>query len=428
MISSAGHDADFDTTLARNRTLSGHAMDLHQVESVVCQMSGDVVSSAMLAQRPHYFASTSVMLSDVEISAMFEQITAIEKVIQQAEFVDVAAGRSEPLMCAVQPATQGVFMAYDFHLTPQGPRLIEINSNGGGAYIVNALEYAAGLSSGGAERAMFEMFMQEWTLAGRRGTPQTVAIVDDNPTQQFHFPDMCLAAASLAREGLQVQIVDACELFFQQGRLRANGVAIDLVYNRLTDFALSHGHHAVLRSALLDDAVVVTPAPRHHALYADKRNLTLLSDQEVLASWGVAKVLRQTLTQLPQSVIVTPDNADELWAARRAYFFKPHAGFGGRGAFRGAKLTRKTWQHITQSGYVAQAFVAPPLRRITCAAEPVLLKYDIRVYTYGAKPLLLAARLYQGQTTNLQTDYGGLAPVQILESHPMAFPGRHPGA
>ena len=39
------------------------------------------------------------------------------------------------------------------------------------------------------------------------------------------------------------------------------------------------------------------------------------------------------------------------------------------------------------------------------------LKADIRCYAYRGKPLLYAARLYQGQTTNFRTPGGGFAPV-----------------
>ena len=40
------------------------------------------------------------------------------------------------------PGNFGVFMGYDFHLTPAGPKLIEVNTNAGGA-LVNGLHTAA---------------------------------------------------------------------------------------------------------------------------------------------------------------------------------------------------------------------------------------------------------------------------------------------
>jgi hypothetical protein len=42
---------------------------------------------------------------------------------------------------------------------------------------------------------------------------------------------------------------------------------------------------------------------------------------------------------------------------------------------------------------------------------PLALKLDIRNYIYNGRVQLLAARLYEGQTTNFRTPGGGFAPV-----------------
>jgi hypothetical protein len=39
------------------------------------------------------------------------------------------------------------------------------------------------------------------------------------------------------------------------------------------------------------------------------------------------------------------------------------------------------------------------------------MKVDVRNYVYDGQVQLLAARLYQGQTTNMRTAGGGFAPV-----------------
>ena len=43
-----------------------------------------------------------------------------------------------------------------------------------------------------------------------------------------------------------------------------------------------------------------------------------------------------------------------------------------------------------------------------------LCKVDVRLYTDVAHPLLVAARIYQGQTTNFRTPDGGFARVLIV--------------
>ena len=66
------------------------------------------------------------------------------------------------------------------------------------------------------------------------------------------------------------------------------------------------------------------------------------------------------------------------------------------------------WEEILGGQYVAQALVVPSERRI---AADTALKVDVRNYVYSGEVQLLAARLYQGQTTNLRTAGGGFAPV-----------------
>ena len=39
---------------------------------------------------------------------------------------------------------------------------------------------------------------------------------------------------------------------------------------------------------------------------------------------------------------------------------------------------------------------------------------DLRCYTYAGKIQMMAARLYQGQTTNFRTPGGGFAPVFVF--------------
>ena len=61
--------------------------------------------------------------------------------------------------------------------------------------------------------------------------------------------------------------------------------------------------------------------------------------------------------------------------------------------------------------YVAQALVAPSERHVADLHAPNALKVDVRNYAYAGAVKLVAARLYQGQTTNFRTTGGGFAPV-----------------
>ena len=100
-----------------------------------------------------------------------------------------------------------------------------------------------------------------------------------------------------------------------------------------------------------------------------------------------------------------------MWAARRQYFFKPVDGYGSKAAYRGDKLTRGTWAQILARPYVAQRLVPPSERTIVVDGREQPLKLDLRTYVYDGAVQLVAARLYQGQTTNFRTAGGGFAPV-----------------
>ncbi len=263
------------------------------------------------------------------------------------------------------------------------------------------------------DAAVWEMFLAEWTLQGRAGKPRSIAIVDDRPQEQYLFPEFLLAQRFFERHGLKAWIVDPGELRFAGGRLLHCGEPVDIVYNRLVDFSLNVPGHEALRDAYTAGAVVLTQNPRNHALFADKRNLTLLSDPAAVGGLKITPDQRQSLAAVPRTSMVTADNADALWSARKRYFFKPAGGHGGKLVYRGDKMTRGVWEEVRQGGYIAQELAAPTERRIKIDGEIKSLKLDVRLYTYRGFPLLTAARVYQGQTTNFRTPGGGFAPVFI---------------
>ncbi|MEO7939106.1 MAG: hypothetical protein ABIR55_10810, partial [Burkholderiaceae bacterium] len=214
------------------------------------------------------------------------------------------------------------------------------------------------------------------------------------------------------RHGLRAVIAGPTEFTLRKGLLWHGDEVIDLVYNRLTDFSLAEPASETLREAYLCNAMVLTPHPQAHALYADKRNLALLSDATRLQALGVTQATQDILlASIPHTEIVETQYAERLWRERRRLFFKPFGGFGGRAAYRGDKLTQRVWQEILAGGYIAQALVAPG-GRVISNQEPVqTLKFDLRDYTYDGRVQWVAARLYQGQTTNFRTPGGGFAPV-----------------
>lgn len=376
----------------------------------------------LLSARENLFAGTAVFISVADVEAIESQINAFETLALLEGYQSyVLAGLDKPTVNA-QTGTRSICMGYDFHITEAGPRLIEINTNAGGAFLIASLEHAlshVAATCGGAplalpstsDRLLAEMFETEWHNAGRNGKPKFVAIIDQNPTEQYLHPDMILAQECLQRHGIYSVIADPNELVNRGNKLYVQEKPIDMVYNRLTDFSLAAPENNLVQQALARDLSVVSPAPRHHALYANKKNLALASNVALLEQWGLPHKHISALADIPKTRIVTPEIADILWAERKNYFFKPMSGFGSRATYRGSKLTKRVWQEIIKGDYVAQAFIPPTLRAVELENGPVTLKYDVRVFTYAGKIQLMAARVYQGQTTNFRTKGGGFAPI-----------------
>ena len=378
--------------------------------------------SQLIAERcPHLFSALPLFVSRAHVEEMAAVVRAVEKVVTLPAYREAALAWA-PEIARHDPGTPSVFMGYDFHLGAEGPKLIEINTNAGGA-LLNALlaraqraccEDVARLVNGpipaaDLEHRLFDMFQAEWRAAGRAGMPARIAIVDEAPREQFLYPEFLLFAQLFRRFGVDAAVLSPEELRFEDGVLRDARGRIDFVYNRLTDFPLSAPGNAALRDAYLADAIVLSPHPRAHALYADKRNLSLLTDGARLRAWGVDEAMIEVLLQgIARTRLVTASDAETLWSERRKLFFKPAAGYGGKAAYRGEKLTKRVWAEIVQGTCVAQELVAPSERSVS--AE-VALKADIRNYVYAGDVQLLAARLYQGQTTNFRTPGGGFAPI-----------------
>ena len=323
-----------------------------------------------------------------------------------------------PDIATHDPGSAGGVLGLDFHLTVDGPQLIEVNTNPGGL-LLNAVlldgvrscapaAWTTWTTTAKARNAAVAAWLDDARQQFGRA-PARLAIVDSAPREQFLYPEFELYADAFQEHGVDCVIRAPEELSLGPDGLADAHGRIDMVYNRLTDFALEEASHADLRQAYLAGDVAFTPHPRAHALFADKRNLAVLGDPTLIGGFRVDAGSAALLAQvIPPTVEVVPGNRDALWAARNGYFFKPAAGFGSRGSYRGDKLTRRTWESMVSATYIAQTFAAPSLRIVHGGQS---LKADVRCFASEAGVLLFAARLYQGQTTNMRTPGGGFAAV-----------------
>jgi hypothetical protein len=324
----------------------------------------------------------------------------------------------------------GVFMGYDFHLTAGGPRLIEINTNAGGA-LLNGLHTAALcdpeklaclcsdlLPVETMEDRIVRTFRAE--LAAVRGVAaplRTLAIADERPEGQFLHAEFVLFQRLFARAGIEATICDTAALRrTPHGVVTAGSAPVDLVYLRDTDFLLEAPRNVALREAWLADEVVVTPSPREHHLLANKARLVLLSSRERLLGLGVAAVDAAFLAEIvPETRHLQEIGLEGAWSTRREWVFKPAAAFGSRAVYRGDKISRRKLEEVfAAGGFLAQRRVAPGEVVVQTSEGPRPMKFDVRAYAYRDEVLLLGARAYEGQVTNLRSPGGGFSAICVV--------------
>jgi len=392
----------------------------------------DLVREFFSSPQESVIADAPIFLESGQLDKMAAVAAAATAVSKNEQYIGTVLADA-PEIARYHPGARGVLMGFDFHLAPDGPKLIEINTNAGGALVNSILAAAQRACCGRAAAshgddvhasepmtAILESFFADWRALRGAEPLRTIAIIDEDPQSQYFYPELLLFRRLFERNDVAASIAAPGELCFENGVLSLSGRRIDLVYNRLTDFYLASPACAALKSAYLAGAVVLTPHPRAHALLADKRNLAVLGDKERLLQFGVSPTHAEALAaSIPRTVAMKNEDHGELWRRRKQYFFKPATGYGSKAAYRGDKLTIRVWDEICMGDYVAQEIIPPSKRNIMVDGEVRSMKADIRNYAYDGRILLTAARLYQGQTTNMRTKGGGFSPAfEISEDAP----------
>jgi len=329
-----------------NRTCYCLSLDEEALRSgLEADLGARGMSGEMLDTHPHIFASVPMFVSREHLVSMARAIGAVERVVAKARFRHTALMWA-PDIARYDPGSPGGLLGFDFHLAVTGPQLIEINTNPGGALLNTVVGQAhrsccaeltglamAPMEAEAIEEALFQDFMTEWRLQRGDSPLKLIVIVDETPTQQYLYPEFLLYRQLFERRGIEVGICDPRELTRKDARLWCDSKPIDFVYNRLTDFALAQPAQAALRLAYLANEVMVSPHPRAHALYADKRNLTLLCDEMFLRETGVSDDdISTLLAAIPRTEMMTDANRVAMWAHRRTRNFTPPGGYGTKPA------------------------------------------------------------------------------------------------
>lgn len=302
-----------------------------------------------------------------------------------------------------------LLLSYDVHPSPEGPVLIEVNTNAGG--VLTAIEAARigneccpDEQQGLLEGRLLALFRHDLLGADPEETG-IVAIVDDDLARQPLLAEMQAVASLIRPFAKEVLVVDASEVEYGDGRLRHAGRAIDRVYWRSTDFLLTDPLHGSVRRAVLERSTILAPSPEAYAAIADKRRFVEWSAQPELA--------RDERTGLSFRIAETRPMSDRTieawWADRRNWVFKPISGYASRGVYIGKSISRRKLDELQAADYLAQRYAPHPV----IDRDGRQWKYDVRFFADRGQIIGAAARVFHGQVVGMREPGSGFAPIQV---------------
>jgi len=308
-----------------------------------------------------------------------------------------------PQTAQIKTAWPSVLMGYDFHLTADGPKLIEINNNAGGLYIGDSRwmpQPAISELSGSMEQRLTEMFHTDWA---------TIAIMDEDVTGQFMYPEMKAYAELFEKDGRKVVVVSPEDLDLTDEGLFFKDCKIDLIYNRHTDFYLDDEVIAHIRTAYERGQVAINPHPRSYALIGDKTRMVDWWRDGLLESCVDQNAVETIRAVTPQTRQYSAMDRDQAWAERKQWVFKPAARHGGKGVVLGKGMSRKRFETLDVEETIVQQLVPAS----TVEVEGQDMKFDVRLYMHGEKLIALAGRAWRGQLTNFREPGSGWVVIAI---------------
>ena len=157
-----------------NRSCFCKTLDRTQLHTF---LQTDTLNQDVLATHPQLFSNTSVFISPLHAEQMRHIIGAIAQVVKLSGYERQVLEQA-PNIGTNGMETEGVFMGYDFHMSEQGPKLIEINTNAGGALLNAALANAQvkccrveniplPLLKTDIEAEFMAMFLHEWHYSAK---------------------------------------------------------------------------------------------------------------------------------------------------------------------------------------------------------------------------------------------------------------------
>ncbi len=345
----------------------------------------------------------SVQLPAEDFASMLSLVSVLHRLQGNANYIRLLHDKL-PESVLFPPGNDSVLMGYDFHLGPEGPRLIEINNNAGGLFLGDTWLPQPDIPelSGLIGERLVAMFPRSW---------RNIAIMDAQVEEQFMYPEMLAFSELLKRHGRNVELLSPEELHAgQNGVLQAAGMKVDAIYNRHTDFYLQDRNMIHIRKAYFAGKVQLTPNPYSYGLLGDKRRMVDWWHEGLLELVNIPhEDIRQIREIVPEIHLLSEMDRELAWKDRKKWVFKPVARHGGKGVLLGKSMGRKRFEAMEPGKTVMQRYVQPS----EVLREGEQFKLDLRLYTHADRLVAVGGRVYQGLLTNFRTAGSGFVPVEI---------------
>ncbi|MDQ6951140.1 MAG: hypothetical protein Q9M26_05690 [Mariprofundales bacterium] len=337
------------------------------------------------------------------LQQMFDFARAIYRLKQNPNWLQ-ALENTLPAAATIVPDQPSLLMGYDFHLTEDGPKLIEINNNAAGLYQrgqwLPQPAWSVWQNKSQLPQRIIAMFAPSW---------HTIAIMDEDITQQFMYPEMQGYAKLLAQDGRRVLLLSPQDIRASDHGLFHEGDRIDAIYNRHTDFYLESDALRHIRTAFEAGLVALNPHPRSYALIGDKSRLADIWQPNLLERCLPAAEVAAIRAVVPPCKRMLGLERAQIWLERKQWVFKPTARHGGKGVLLGKSISHSRFDSLDAADTVLQQLTPPS----SIEVDNVRFKTDFRLYMHGETPIALAGRIWRGQVTNFRQAGSGWAIIHI---------------
>lgn len=341
--------------------------------------------------------------------SILDQAVPVSPVAMRLVTVGVQALWKRIVASHPQAESRPLLLSYDVHPSPEGPVLIEVNTNAGG--VLTAIEAArlgndccADLQQNLLEARLLALFQRD-LLGPDREQTGVVAIVDDQLEAQALLAEMQALAELIRPHAMDVRVLDAADLAYREGRLRHGDDAIDRVYWRSTDFLLAEPAHADVCRAVREGTTVIAPSPEAYEAIANKQRFVEWSAQTELSRDEETGMVLRIAETLPMAA----RNTSDWYAARRDWVFKPISGYASRGVYVGKSISRRKLEELPAADYLAQRYAPHPV----IDRDGREWKYDVRFFADRGQVIGAAARVFHGQVVGLREPGSGFAPIRV---------------